>query len=368
MTTNWKSTRFALITMAGTLLSPVAQAENLSQGYETIGLVADQSGQGRRADTNLVNPWGLVAEPGMLAVSDNHTGVSTFYRPGGEPVRLLVTIPAPRGDTNPAAPTGLVLNHSRQFVITNKFKARPSVLIYATEDGTISGWNPDVNRTNAIIKVDNSTNGAVYKGAAMAWTHDGPRLYVANFKGGTVEVYDGDFELVKSFKDTNAPAGFAPFGIREINGQLFVTLAKQKGPDKMDDEAGPGNGYVDVFDTQGNFVRALAAQGTLNSPWGLALAPKRFGKFSHALLVGNFGDGRINAFDIRTGHFLGQLDDAQGNPLVIEGLWGLTFSFGGEGQPFLYFTSGPGGESHGLFGAIRALSRHDDGDSDQDDD
>src|SRR5213078_2057615 len=156
-------------------------------------------------------------------------------------------------------------------------------------------------------------------------TRAGRFLYAANFKGGVVEMYDRNFHLVKTFTDTTLADGFAPFGIRNIFGHLFITFAKQKPPDNDDDQAGPGLGYVDVFDTNGNFLHRFASQGTLNAPWGLAVAPRHFGKFSHALLVGNFGDGAINAFNLRTGAFLGQLEDSDGNLIHIDGLWGLAF-------------------------------------------
>jgi uncharacterized protein (TIGR03118 family) len=217
--------------------------------------------------------------------------------------------------------------------------------------------------------VDNSGKQAVYKALALGWADKKPYLFAANFKAGLVEVYDGDFKPVKSFSDPAIPAGFAPCGLRNFDGRLFVTFAKQKAPENEDDEAGAGNGYIDIFDTQGNFVQRFASQGTLNSPWGLAMAPKHFGKFSHALLVGNFGDGRITAFNSRTGATLGQLANLQGDPIEIAGLRGLAFgTFGGRGYGKLYFTAGPVGETHGLFGVVRpALGHHEDDDGDADD-
>jgi len=211
-------------------------------------------------------------------------------------------------------------------------------------------------------------NGAVYKGLAIASTSKGNFIYATNFNSGMVEMYDKDFKLVKTFTDPNVDANFAPFGIQNINGKLYVTFAKQKLPDKHDDDSGPGNGYVDVFDTDGTMIRRFASHGPLNSPWGLALAPEGFGEFGGHLLVGNFGDGRINAFDLHSGEFDSPLIDLQGNPLAINGLWALQFGAGGANngkRNHLFFTAGIADEAHGLFGFIRP-GCNDDGDENRD--
>jgi uncharacterized protein (TIGR03118 family) len=254
-------------------------------------------------------------------------------------------------------------------VITENSSSAASLFLFATEDGTISGWNFQVDPTHAILEVDNSSPGgvdgsplgAIYKGLASGSNDSDNFIYATNFRDGVVEMYDGKFNFVKSFTDPSitpdaSSPGFAPFGIRNINGQLFVTFALQDA-DREDDVAGAGNGFVDIFDTNGTFIKRFASQGTLNSPWGLALAPANFGKFSNALLVGNFGDGRINAFDSSTGAFLGQLQDNQGQPISIEGLWTLTFGNGGlAGQTNdLFFSAGIDDENHGLFGRIMAV-------------
>ena len=216
--------------------------------------------------------------------------------------------------------------------------------------------------THAILAVNNSGPGnsagrtrlgAVYKGLAIGNNGSGDFLYAANFRDGRVEMYNARFQFVKSFTDNDIPSGFAPFGMRNISDKLFVTYAKQDAK-HHDDVAGPGNGFVVMFDLNGNLLGQLAAHGTLNSPWGLALAPLNFGDFSGALLVGNFGDGRINAFSVTTGDFLGQLQDTFGNPMTINGLWGLNFGNGALQAPTttLFFTAGIGDEGHGLFGAI----------------
>jgi uncharacterized protein (TIGR03118 family) len=230
------------------------------------------------------------------------------------------------------------------------------------EDGTISGWNPSVDATHAILAVDRSTVrqgkflGAVYKGLALV----GNSLFGTDFRFGAVEEFDANFNLVASFTDpalaSDCPIRgqcFAPFGIQNIGGDLFVTFALQNAA-HHDDVAGPGNGFVDVFDTTGKMIKRFASNGSLNSPWGLALAPANFGQFSNDVLVGNFGDGRINAFDPVTGAFLDQLRDGNGNVIAINGLWGLAFGNGGVAGPTntLFFAAGFNDEADGLFGTI----------------
>jgi uncharacterized protein (TIGR03118 family) len=255
----------------------------------------------------------------------------------------------------------LIFNDTRQFVITNGMHHAPSTFLAATEDGTIVAWNYYLTGSNAVIVADNSGSGAVYKGLAIARLTNGtPEIYAANFHAGVVDVFDPQFQYVGSFTDTNLPAGFAPFNIKRFGDTLFVTFALQ-GPGAHDDQAGPGNGYVDVFAPDGTLLRSFAAQGALNSPWGLAVAPANFGQFGKALLVGNFGDGMINAYDLSTGNLLGHLTRLDGSDLVIEGLWGLDFPrqglFGednasGFEHSRLYFTAGIHDEADGLFGFI----------------
>jgi uncharacterized protein (TIGR03118 family) len=373
---------FGLLGILTAVLLSSAYSAHAGPAYQRVNLVSDIDGVAEFTDPNLVNPWGIVVTPtGRLWIADNHTGVSTVYGADGTPQSLVVTIPSPVSDTSTSAPTGMVGNNTGAFVVSNETQSAASFFIWATEDGTIAGWNPAVNPTQAVLAVDNSGSEAVYKGLARgADSSSNEFLFAANFHDGVVEKYDKDFKLVSSFTDTALPAGYAPFGIHNIDGKLFVTFALQK-PDKQDDQAGPGNGFVDVFDVEGNLVRQFAAHGTLNSPWGLAHAPSRFGKFSNALLVGNFGDGRINAFDLVTGAFLGQLTDRRGNPIAINGLWGLVIaqvqSTGDEDgsakakgheaeekrtEPVLYFTAGLADEEHGLFGLIRPIRARSDHD------
>ncbi len=333
-----------------------------SQGYKEVDLVSDGAVAARFTDPNLVNPWGLSVLPsGRIWVSDNGAGTSTVYHPDGRPFSLVVSIPG-AGGVGKGAPTGLVFNDTMSFDVTANGVSAASRFIFATEDGTILGWNPTVDPTDAVIAVDNSASGAVYKGIALGKSEGENFVYVANFRDGIVEMYDENFTFVKSFTDDTIPAGFAPFGIRNIGGSLYVTYAMQDAA-KHDDVAGAGNGYIDVFDTNGTFVKRFASQGTLNSPWGLASSPDRFGTFSKAILVGNFGDGHINAYDA-DGNFLGQLTDMNGMEIVIDGLWGLDFgSLAAEAnragvfpRPVLYFTAGINHEADGLFGFLRPFS------------
>jgi uncharacterized protein (TIGR03118 family) len=324
--------------------------------FEQTNLVSDIPGMARFTDKNLVNPWGLVlSSVAPFAIADNGAGVATFHRRSGKSLRLVVTIPAPGGGTS--APTGEIFNPTSDFAISSGpgGSSGPSVLLWATEDGTIAAWNPGANPTTAVLAVDRSSMGAVYKGLALGSNASGNFLYATDFHNGTIDMFDKHFHLVKSFTDPSADlAGFAPFGIRNLGGMLVVTYAKQKLPDKHDDEAGPGNGFIDVFATDGTLVKRLVSHGPLNSPWGLAIAPSHFGGFSGALLVGNFGDGRINAFDPVSGAFLGGLKDRSGNALAIDGLWSLSFGTGhGTGSPrTLFFTAGINDEKDGLFGAL----------------
>ena len=345
----------------------VAQEHNASRRYKQVNLVSDIEGLAAVTDPNLVNPWGVAfSSTSPFWVSDNGTGVSTLYNGEGTPIPLIVTIPPPSGSTDTSTPTGTVFNGPAGFVVSKDGTSAPAFFIFDTEDGTISGWSPTVDLHNAVLVVDNSqpggvdgsTEGAVYKGLAIAQTGNGSFIYANNFRDGIVEMYDADFHFVGSFTDPDLPPRYAPFGIRNIDGQLYVTFAEQ-GEDKKDDVAGRGHGFVDVFDTTGHLLRRFVSRGRLNSPWGLALAPADFGKFSGALLIGNFGDGRINAYDPVSGRFLGNLRNQHGQALSIDGLWTITFGNGGAaGSPNeLFFTAGINDEADGLFGKLQSLPK-----------
>jgi len=346
------------------LALPAAALAQSSQGfYQQTNLVSDLTGLAQFTDSNLVNFWGLVHGPTTpWWVADNGTGVSTLYTGQGVKVPLTVTIPVPTGSPagTTAAPTGVIFNGNGGFNVSENGTSFSSVFIFDTEDGTISGWNPGfADKSHAVLAVDRSNvgKGAVYKGLAIGSNSSGTFIFATNFRFGTVEMFDSNFKLVRSFTDHRLPQSYAPFGIQNIGGNLYVTFAKQNAA-KHDDVAGAGHGFVDVFDTNGNLISRLIARGSLNSPWGLALAPANFGQFSNDLLVGNFGDGHINVFDPNTGAALGSLQNSGGVPIQIDGLWSLQFgndaAAGASNE--LFFTAGIDGEAHGLFGDIQSVS------------
>ncbi len=316
---------------------------------DQTNLVSDQPGVAAMTDPDLVNPWGISFAPtSPFWVSDNGPGLATLYRGTGVKQGLVVTIP-PAGTS---APTGQVFNSTTGFALSNGSNA---VFMFATENGAIAGWNGGAG-TTAITAVPPSS-GAVYKGLALGVGAAGPTLFAADFRSGQVDAFNSSFVLVKSFTDSTIPAGYAPFNVQVLNGSLYVTYALQDAA-KHDDVPGAGHGYVDVFDLNGNLVRRLVSNGALNSPWGLTIAPTSFGSLAGDLLVGNFGDGTINAYDPITGLPLGSLFDSHGTPLVIDGLWALTPGNGGVGSDpmAIYFTAGPDGEMHGLFGDLTVSS------------
>jgi uncharacterized protein (TIGR03118 family) len=328
--------------------------------FTQTNLVSDIPGLARTTDPNLVNPWGMTLGLNSgLWVSDNGSDKATTYDSTGEPIPsgspLVVTIPGPAG-TGSSSPTGVATNGTSGFVISSSGHSAPSTELFATEDGTIAGWNSSVDPTHAVIAVDNSGSHAVYKGLAIGFNASGAFLFATNFHAGSVDVFDSNFEPVHiagAFTDKKIPSSFAPFGISSINGDLYVTYAKQDSS-KTDDVAGPGNGFIDIFDTHGKLLQRFTSKGELNSPWGMAWAPfEGFGGFDNALLVGNFGDGSINAFDFDSGEFLGKVTDASGTPIIIPGVWALQFGLGLPGSSSaLFFTAGIDDEQHGLLGKL----------------
>jgi uncharacterized protein (TIGR03118 family) len=315
--------------------------------YAQTNLVSNIPGRATFTDPNLVNPWGISASAtSPFWVSDNGTGVTTLYNSTGTPQSLVVTIPNPGG--GPSSPTGQVFNGSGQFNGDN--------FIFATENGTIAGWRGALG-TTAETLFNNSSSGAIYKGLALATTGQGTYLFAADFHNNNIDIFpsSGASSLPGHFVDPNLPAGYAPFNVQNIGGQIYVTFAKQDAEGR-DDVPGAGNGFVSIFDTNGNFVKRLASNGSLNSPWGLALAPSSWGAAGGDLLVGNFGDGTINAFGL-DGTFVGTLAGSNGLPLVNDGLWGLQFGNGGNGGTVnsLYLTAGLNGEADGLFARIDAV-------------
>ena len=358
-----------LATSVGLALPAVGVNAGIARGsFRETDLVSDIQGRAQHFDPNLVNPWGISASGGSpMWVSDNNAGATTLYDGAGNAFPpppngpLVVHIPLPGGSPG-GAPTGTVFNPTTDFKITKGGTTGKALFIFATEDGTIAAWKQDADITNAVLPVDNSQAtdgagdvGAVYKGLAIGSVGTANYLYATNFRFGTVDVFDAQFKpaLAGSFSDPAIPSGFAPFGIQNIGGsQIFVTYAKQNAA-KHDDVKGPGNGFVDVFSTSGVLLRRFASGGTLNSPWGLALAPPAFGNFHDDVLVGNFGDGLINAFTA-AGVLRGQLKSETNAPIQIDGLWGLRFGNGalGASPNTLYFAAGINDEKDGLFGSI----------------
>ena len=329
--------------------------------YVATNLVSDINTAGNpysspNVDAHLVNGWGIAFNPqGFVWVANNGTSTATLYDGNGAPQSLVVSIPA--GIAGKANPTGIVFNGSQSFQVTQAGVTGASAFIFVGEAGTVSGWSPNVNRNNAVLVVDGAAQSKVYKGLAIASQGGAQFLYAADFHNGVVDVFDSTFTNVArvgAFADAMLPAGYGPFGIQAIGNQIYIGFAKQDAQ-AHDDLKGAGFGAVDVFDTSGNLVKRLIPVGSkLNAPWGMALAPASFGRFSNALLVGNFGDGTINAFDSVTGTFLGTLSKADGSPIAIDGLWGIAFGNGINAQPTntLFYAAGPAGESHGVYGRI----------------
>ena len=356
--------RFRTSIVAAALLTTILAASALAAVTRTTGenafvvhnLVSDVPGVADHVDPNLVNAWGLTSLPGSpWWVADNGTDVSTLYQADGTPVPLVVEVQS--------APTGAVSNGGSNFVVREGTRSGPARFLFDTEKGKVLGWNPAVSLTHAVVAVDRSSVGAIYKGLAIASTTAGDFLYAADFHNARVDVFDGNFGLVATpgaFVDPKLPAGFAPFGITNIDGQIFVSYGKQDA-EQSDELAGQGLGFVDRFKTNGAFIGRVVTRGQLNAPWGLARAPAGFRPFGGDLLVGNFGDGEINAYEPQpdgTYERVGALRGENHKPILIDGLWALAFGKGALANngptDTLFFTAGPGDEQHGLFGRIRA--------------
>jgi len=344
----------AIFTASAFAAGARATSENV---FVVHNLVSDEVGVADHFDPNLVNAWGLTSLPtSPWWVADNETNVSTLYQADGTVLSRVVEVPN--------APTGDAANTGTNFVIQEGTASAPARFLFDTEEGKILGWNPAVSSPHAVVAVDRSNVGAIYKGLAIELSPTGTAdfLYAADFHNARVDVFDGSFGLVTTpgaFVDPKLPDGYAPFGIANLNGQIFVTYAKQDA-ERSDEVAGQGLGFVDRFTTAGVFLGRVATHGQLNAPWGLARAPASFGPFGGDLLVGNFGDGEINAYEPQadgTYERVGDLRDENHKPILIDGLWALVF---GKGAPSngpidtLFFTAGPDDEEHGLFGTIRA--------------
>ena len=361
--------RLSFATTFFALLWPVLAG---AQQYHRTDLTVDKSTVSPSApnvDPNLVNAWGISRGNGSpWWISDNGTGLSTLYNASGAPFvppggtqPVVVQIPTPDG-TGTSAPTGTVFNATTGFLMSRAANAPKAIFLFVTEDGTIAGWNPGVNANAVILK--NRAGQAVYKGCAIATLQSGPRFYATNFQSGRVEMFNSKLFRVEpgnetAFRIPGLSADYAPFNIQNVGGNLVVTFA-HRAPGSRDEDHGAGLGFVGIFNPTGRLLATLQHGPWFNAPWGIALAPGDFGKFSHRLLIGNFGDGTINAFNIFTGKREGNmLDDKTGQTLVIQGLWGI--SFGGDTTnnglaTTLYFTAGPNDEADGLFGNLTAAS------------
>ena len=364
----------AALAFAAVAMSPAYAEKNR---YHAQALVSDGFVPGTKLDTHLVNGWGVAFNPvGFVWVADNGTGFATLYDGLGNPQSLVVSIPPAPGSEH-GKPTGIVFSGSNDFTVAGGGTTGPSRFIFATEDGLIAGWAPNVALTHALQAYPPAgapPSPAVYKGLALANNGVGNFLYAADFVGGKIDVFNASFakvNLAGNFADPALPDEFSPFNIQEINGHLFVTYAKHE-PGENDETPGKGLGAVDEFDANGHLLRRVTSGGKLNAPWGIALAPATFGKFANHLLVGNFGDGTINAYDATSGKFRGQLKGTNNKVLHLDGLWGMAFGNDLNNQPkgTLFFAAGPDEENHGVYGRIDPAPKDngaDKGDDDGDD-
>lgn len=346
-----------LVSCGGGSSSNTASNANLpvQSSFSVTALVSDGVVPAAHTDANLKNPWGVAFNPkGFAWVADNGTNVATLYDGNGVPQSLVVTIP--NGKNGSASPTGIVFNGTQSFTVTANGKSGVAAFIFAGEGGTLTAWAPTVGPTTAFVMYDDGTGGAVYKGLALAAINGNPFLYATDFHNNKIDVFNTAFTKVSmpgAFVDPAIPAGFAPFGIQAIGSNLFVTYAMQDAA-KHDDVAGAGLGMVDVYDTAGNLKQHFATGGALNAPWGIAQAPGNFGSMSGAILIGNFGDGTINAFNAASGQSMGPLDGSNGSPIVEHGVWGIAFGNDLSNQPSntLFFAAGPNDEADGVYGRI----------------
>ena len=318
--------------------------------YVATSLVSDAAAvPAAHTDANLVNGWGVAFNPrGFVWVVANGTAKSTLYDGNGVPQSLVVS--------TPPGPTGIVFNGTQDFKLSQNGVTAPSPFIFASESGSISAWSPTVSPTTAVVVFDGSAAGSVYKGLAISRYANANYLYAADFHNGRVDVFDASFAKVAlpgAFSDPSLPAGYAPFGIQAIGERIYVAYAKREASGD-DEQAGAGLGIINVYDTGGTLIKRLVSGGALNAPWGMALAPAGFGTASNMLLIGNFGDGKIHAYDTATGEASGPLLKTDGTPLVVDGLWGIAFGNGLNSQPVntLFYAAGPDDETHGQYGRI----------------
>jgi uncharacterized protein (TIGR03118 family) len=373
MTTASVSLRLLLASLTMTVAAAMAVAHDddrhgnrPDQFYTNKRLVSNGAFPANFTDPHLKNAWGVAFNPqGFAWVADADGNVSTLYdgtgQPSPQPVPLVVAVPGPDG--TPGNPTGIVFSGGNDFAVTKGGVTGFARFIFATEQGNLAGWAPNVDATHAVFvpKDPSDTDEDVYTGLALSGNGTTHLLYAANFLQGRVDVFDGTFKPVSvpgHFRDPRLPPRFSPFGIQAINGDIYVTYAKQDESGEEEVQA-PTLGFVNVFDPEGRLLRRVVSRGPLNAPWGLALAPESFGKFGGALLVGNLGDGVINAFGPLTGRWLGSLRDSNNRRIHIDGLWGIQFGNGIFGQKTnqLFYAAGPNDEEDGVYGVITAVTR-----------
>jgi uncharacterized protein (TIGR03118 family) len=375
----FKSLKFLALLAVGLALLPVVTE---AQHYTQTNLVSNVAGQAPLEDPNLQNAWGLVSSPtgSPWWVSNNADGTSTLYSisantTGGLVATLVPINPAPNefvkipnapSQTPPGSPTGVMFNGSpTDFLLA---PGAPAVFMFVTEDGTVQGWNPGVNRASAVITVDNSqipnaANGAVYKGSTIAEIDGHKFILAANFRSGKIDIFDTNFKQVRfseeRFDDDSIPRDFAPFNVQGVGPNIYVTYAKQDAAKHDPPSPGhPGDGFVDVFDRHGRLLQRLEHGDWFNAPWGVVWATPGFGEFSNTILIGNFRGDNISAFNPVTGHFLGNMLNPDGSTLLIDGLWALRFGNDGSAGPAttLFFTAGPNGETDGLLGTLTPMA------------
>ena len=345
---------FASLAAAFVVQSLSAASADAAGGYRRVDLTSNVSGGAQNTDPNLVNAWGVAFFPGNpFWISDEGTGLSTLYDSHGVAQSLVVTIPAapeqPAGTKG--SPSGIVANPTSAFMISGNGASGPAFFIFDTLDGTISGWNPGVDVSHAVVVVDDFARHAFYTGLAIVKTQHGPRLYAADAANDKIVAFDPNFRRLFSFTDSRVPSGMSAYGVHAVNGRLFVTFASFSS----------GGGVVDEFDFDGRFIKTFAMNGphgVLDAPWAVVSATPHFGQFSNDILIGNEANGKISAFDPNSGAFLGQLEDQNGRVFTMPGLWSLEFGAGGGAngnRDELFFTAGPNGYANGLFGKFVAL-------------
>jgi len=340
-------------------------AQPADAGFVTqTNLISDGVVPAAVIDPNFFNPWGMAAFPGgPIWVNLNNFGTSIIVLANGTEEFPEFNVPLPTFEAGTpgilSAPDGIVANTTNGFKITQNGVTAPALFLFDTEDGTISGWNPEVNPTDAVLAIDKSVNGtgAVYKGLGIFTDSAGTFLLAANFRSGFVEVYDGNFHLVRQFRDNRLPADWGPFNVQTLsNGQIYVTYAKQD-QSKHDDTGGFGFGAVDRVDIFGNVLAHVPGPFVFNSPWGLSIAPSSWGHFANQLLVGNFEDGTVRVFDAMRLNEIGTLHNANGSVFTVDGLWGLMQGNGtgpadGGDTDKIYFSAGPNGQADGIWGYL----------------